>query len=246
MWNILELANLVCFIVVFGVRFAWMAKSSSSNVQFPFAPEYPPNLDTIQSLFNTMVVANSVNTILTFLKALKYVRLNSQLGVLTRTLALCQQSIVGVLALFVLVVTSYAVAGWALWGVNMEEYCTLGFAMSSSLQLLVGNANYDDMRQNNRILATMYFWSFLVLGLFLLLNFIIAILSDSFAKISGRAFTQTMEELLLRYYQNMRAFLRPDNVRRIFKGISSGNSEPKLIRSLIRQLEERLRLAGWQ
>ncbi|CUG86210.1 Hypothetical protein, putative [Bodo saltans] len=51
-----------------------------------------------------------------------------------------------------------------------------------------------------------------------------------------------MEELLLRYYQNMKAFLRPDNIKRIFKGIASGNSEPKLIRSLMRQLEERLKL----
>lgn len=242
MWNVLELANLICFLVVFGVRFAWMAKSSQSNVQFPMAARYPDNLDVIQSLDNTQVVANSVNTLLTFLKALKYVRLNAQLGVLTRTLAVCQQSIAGVLVLFVLIVTSYAVAGWALWGVNMEEYSTLGFSMSASMRLLVGDSDYEFMRQQNRFLATAYFWSFLILGLFLLLNFIIAILSDSFAKISGRAFTQTMEELLLRYYQNMKAFLRPDNIKRIFKGIASGNSEPKLIRSLMRQLEERLKL----
>jgi hypothetical protein len=242
MWNILELANLICFLVVFGVRFAWMAKSNSSNIQFPMAPHYPDNLDVLQSLDNTQVVANSVNTLLTFLKALKYVRLNAQLGVLTRTLAVCQQSIAGVLVLFFLIVTSYAVAGWALWGVNMEEYSTLGFSMSASMRLLVGDSDYEFMRQQNRFLATAYFWSFLILGLFLLLNFIIAILSDSFAKISGRAFTQTMEELLLRYYQNMKAFLRPDNLKRIFKGIVSGNSEPKLIRSLMRQLEERMKI----
>lgn len=242
MWNVLELANLICFLVVFGVRFAWMSKSTSSNIKFPFASQYPDHLDTLQSLYNTQVLANSVNTLLTFLKALKYVRLNAQLGVLTRTLAICQQSIAGVLVLFLLIVTAYAVAGWALWGINMEEYSTLGFSVSASMRLLIGDSDYHFMRQQNRFLATAYFWSFLILGLFLLLNFIIAILSDSFAKISGRAFTQTMEELLLRYYQNMKAFLRPDNIKRILKGIISGNSEPKLIRSLMRQLEERQKL----
>lgn len=239
MWNLLELANLICFLVVFGVRFSWMSLSVSSNVKFPFTSQYPQDLDTLQSLYNTQVLANSVNTLLTFLKALKYVRLNAQLGVLTRTLSICQQSIAGVLVLFILIVVAYAIAGWALWGINMEEYSTLGYSISASMRLLIGDSNYQFMRQQNKILATAYFWSFLILGLFLLLNFIIAILSDSFAKISGRAFTQTMEELLLRFYQNMKAFLQPDNIKRIFKGITSGNTEPKLIRSLMKQLAER-------
>lgn len=239
MWNVLELANLVCFMVVFGVRFTWIAKSREANIQFPLPNTYPKNLDALQTLYDMQVMANSVNTLLTFLKVLKYVRLSSMLGILTRTLAMCQQSIAGVLVLFALVVLSYAIAGWSLFGVNMEEYRTLGIAIASSLQVLVGDSNYEDMRRTNRFLAGLYFWSYLILGLFLLLNFIIAILSDSFAKVSGRAFAQSFEELLIRFVQNMQAFLVPSNVKRIVRGLCSGNSEPKLIRQVISQLEER-------
>lgn len=44
--------------------------------------------------------------------------------------------------------------------------------------MLIGDFDYDSMWMENRWLTPLFFWSFVVLALFLLLNFIIGILAD--------------------------------------------------------------------
>ena len=239
LWTFFEAANLACFMATFIIHFIWVTKSlaAAESVKFPFAQTYPDHLDVIQALYYTVVVVNCVNTIITFLKLLKYVRLNAQFGVITRTLAAAAQGLVGVLVLFGFVVTSYAIAGWSLFGINMPEFRNIGTAFSSLLRLLVGESKYDDMKAVNRFLAGAYFWSFLILALYLLLNSIIAILSDTFAKISGRAVTMSMNEAIVRKIQFFRLYLKPSNLFRIARGIVTRNSESKYILRVIEQLQ---------
>jgi hypothetical protein len=240
-WNFLEIASLAAFLVVFSFYFAWINRSVQSlpNLKFPFPPQYPPDLDALVTMVWTVNTANVFTIILTFLRLLKYVRLSSYFGVISRTLAVAQQSIAGVIVLFALVVVSFGLAGWSLWGINLYDYHEPAYAMSAAMRALVGQSLYHDMREINQYLALMYFWAFQILGFYLLLNFIIAILADSFALTSGRAFQQNVEELLVRSYQNMRAFLQPSNLKRIVRLALSGNSEPKLLRRVVAQLMDR-------
>lgn len=229
-WNILELANLITFVAVFVIRYMWMSLSrSATHIKFPFAAEYPKDMDRLCDLFVAQIYANSVNTILTFLKFLKYVRLNGRLNVLTRTIAICQQSIFGVLVLFVFVVLGYGITAWTLFGINIDGFRNLGVAMSSLVRMLVGDIDYEEMRAENRFLAGAFFWSYLILALFLLLNFIIAIISDSFAKVSGKAFVQSLDEVLLRQWQFLRLYFHPQNLKRLCVGCVTRNGEAKLL-----------------
>jgi hypothetical protein len=241
-WNILELANLITFVAMFIIRFIWMGTSNSARkeLQFPFQPSYPRYLDRLMYLYYAQVYSNSVNTILTFLKFLKYVRLNERLNVLTRTIAECQQSIVGVLVLFVCVILGYGITAWGLFGINMDGYRNLGVSMSTLVRILVGDMDYEAMRNENRFLAGAFFWTFVILGLFLLLNFLIAIISEAFAKVSGKAFSQDFDEIVVRWWQQTKAQLAPHNVKRQISNWIAGKSELTMLRQAVKDLKVQL------
>lgn len=238
LWTFFEFANLGFFMATFMIKFIWVSKSkeASKEIRFPFQQRYPDHLDAIQTLDYTIVVINCVNTMLTFLKLLKYVRLNAQLGVISRTLAACAGAMVGVLILFGFVVLSYAIAAWSLFGINMPEFRDIGTSFSSLLLLLIGLSLYEQMKDVNRFLAGAFFWSYLILALYLLLNFIIAILSESFEKISGRSVATSMDEILVRKMQYLRLYLLPSNVLRILKGIVTRKTETSYILRMVEQL----------
>jgi hypothetical protein len=238
LWTFFEVANLAFFMTTFIIKFIWVKKSlaAADALRFPFPQQYPDHLDVIQTLDYTVIVINCVNTIITFLKLLKYVRLSAQLGVITRTLAACTQSMMGVLVLFGFVVLSYAIAGWSLFGINMAEFRDIGTSFSSLLQLLVGANMYDGMKEVNRFLAGAFYWSYLILALYLLLNFIIAILSEAFAKISGRAVAMSLDEMLVRKLQFFRMYLLPRNLLRIARGVFSRKTESSYILRVVEQL----------
>jgi hypothetical protein len=241
LWNILELANLVTFIVVFGFRFGWMSVSSDAKdaLKLPMPGAYPPYLDRLLVLYETQVYGNSVNTMFVFLKLLKYVRLNPRLNVLTRTIAACQQSIFGVLVLFVTIIVGYAITGYTLFGVNVARFRNVGVSISSLVRMLVGDVDYEELRNENRFLAGLFFWTYMILALFLLLNFLIAIISESFAAVSGKAFSTPFEELLVRWIQSTKAFLKPANISRVCRNCVANKSEASLLRKVLRELRQR-------
>ena len=80
---------------------------------------------------------NAVNTILTCLKILKFVRLNDQLNILTRTLRAAQHNIIGILTIFLIVLTAYALTGNLLFGNGLEEYKDFSTSFSTLLRLLL-------------------------------------------------------------------------------------------------------------
>lgn len=244
LWNLLEVINIVTLLTVFGIYVVWTMRSLSQteSLKIPMEPAaYPGGLDELMSLYYMQTLANAVNIVLTFMKFLKYVRLNKHLSVLTRTLSASQQSIVGILVLFGFVIIGFGVTGWALFGVNVSEYRSLGVAISSLLRMLAGEMDYEKLRKVNRFLAGAYFWCFVILGLFLLLNFIIAVISEAFATVSGKSYETNMDEAMVRGWQKARATLHPRNLARLWRGICSGNTESVLLSKVVLVLEDHLK-----
>ncbi|KAJ9464875.1 Polycystin-2 [Diplonema papillatum] len=228
-WNVLELTNLVTFLVVFALQFAWMAACSQESFLFPFQPRYPEEFDHLLNLYMMKVYANSVNTVITFLKFLKYVRLNSRLNVLSATVSLKAPDMFACLIIFVFVVFAYALAATALFGSSISDYRNLFTAYSTLNRMLLGDFDYAALRLENRFLAGLYFWSFVVIGLFLLLNFLVAIMSEGFAEVSGQNADVPLDEQLTKAYTDLKRALRPTRLLQGVKMWLRGNSRHSLL-----------------
>eukprot|EP01006_Ploeotia_vitrea_P028172 TRINITY_DN60898_c0_g1_i1.p1 TRINITY_DN60898_c0_g1~~TRINITY_DN60898_c0_g1_i1.p1 ORF type:complete len:903 (+),score=67.70 TRINITY_DN60898_c0_g1_i1:28-2736(+) len=186
LFNLLELVNLLTLIVVFILYFIWWwgsVKLPDETKFFPFESAYPGKLDFVLFVYQWQIYLNALNTILCFLKFLKYVKFISHLNVISATLVAVAGEIYGVLTLLMALLVAYTIAGKTLFGNTMWEFRSLAISINTLLRVLVGDFDYSSIREQNRHLAALFFWSFMILGLFLLLNFIIAVITDGFSKV---------------------------------------------------------------
>eukprot|EP00760_Papus_ankaliazontas_P028286 PhM_4_TR3616/c0_g1_i1/m.52733/K04986/PKD2; polycystin 2 len=226
-WNVMEIVNLVTFIVVFVLHFSWVRSSTN----------YPNQIEDAQSFYLLQVYMNSINTVLSFLKLLRFLRLNNRLNILTRTLRACQGDVLGILVLFTFFHTGYSIAGNALYGDSLREFRTVSAAYSTLLRVVLGNvAVYEEMSEATVYLTPLYFWSYTLLAQFLLLNFIIAVLSHSLGDICRSTPLFPLDTMIYRYVREMRYALMPQNVRRRLSWYQRGITYEKLIQAIYTEL----------
>jgi hypothetical protein len=204
LWPFLEFVNLSSFLVVFIARWVWWQSSLEEDWALPFPDNYPESLDYVQNMFQIQVYFNSLNCVITFLKLLKFVRLNDRLNILTRTLEACTQNILGVLILFVLVIFAYSITGSTLFGGGLSDFRNIGTSFSTCMRIVIGNFDYPAMKAENRSVAFIYFWTFVVLANFVLLNFIIAVISEGFQQESEKTKAVPIDFVLARFAHSVR------------------------------------------
>eukprot|EP01063_Lacrimia_lanifica_P012622 TRINITY_DN19285_c0_g1_i1.p1 TRINITY_DN19285_c0_g1~~TRINITY_DN19285_c0_g1_i1.p1 ORF type:complete len:971 (+),score=390.52 TRINITY_DN19285_c0_g1_i1:81-2993(+) len=215
-WVLMEFVNLSLFITSYVFRIAWYVKSGEAGVKIEdlvLSGSYPSTLDQIVFLYQMTIYINSCNIVLTFLKLLKYLKLNARMHVLTATLADCQESTVGVLVIFFLVVLAFSVAGNNLYGTQIYGFRDLSSSISTLMRQLMGEFDYAEMKRENRQLAPVFFWTYIVLGLFILLNFLIGVISESFANVSRRTHPEPMDKLLQKLWYDVKMLCRTNMIK---------------------------------
>ena len=228
-WNLMDLLNLAIFVVMFIFRWQWFYDSQLALVQMPFDNRaFPDELERIVEAYQVQVNLNAVNTVLTFLKMLKYMQLNDQLNILTRTLGAAQQNIVGVLTLFIYFVFAFAITGFALYGNNIFGFRTLDAAYNTLLRMLVGDQDYDGMSLEAREVTLAFYWAFIIFGQFMLLNFLIAVLSDAFQDVCDARLPVTLDKAIARAAQNLKKHFLPSYIRVTFLLLYQRNSRTNL------------------
>jgi hypothetical protein len=189
-WSIVEIAILtsttsaifltwIQWSLAVSIRSGSILPDSSGQV-FSDRLAYCAELYTLTSYFKSVAV------VCVFLKFVKFFSVHNQFNILTRTLAAAAKSIVGVLIVFAFIVTAFALTGNLLYGPNIRIYSTLPRAFGTSFLALVGDFDYHSMYTKQKSLTFIYFWSYIVTGLFIMLNFITGIIGDKFDEESGR------------------------------------------------------------
>ncbi|CUI14575.1 membrane-associated protein, putative, partial [Bodo saltans] len=187
-WFFLDVANVLIFYAAFVVHIVWIAQSVSTNVQvwYPTLEQrdaYPQELEFVLFLYQMEQYFNATNTVLCFLKLIKFTSLHSDVSAVIGTLQRAKDTMLSVLIIFLLVVLAYAVAGTIVFGTFLpDDYSTVTKSFSSLLRLLVGDFDYESMRLVNGAIAGLFFWSFVILALFLMLSFIVGLLASEFGE----------------------------------------------------------------
>eukprot|EP00759_Apiculatamorpha_spiralis_P053816 PhF_6_TR643/c0_g1_i1/m.896/K04990/PKD2L1; polycystin 2L1 len=240
-WNFLELVNLAIFLTVFSFRWVWWDKCMKTELHLDtlaFKPEYPGELDSILTFYSQQVYFNSVNTILTFLKLLKFLRLNDRLNILTRTLSESQDSIIGVLFIFFLVVTAFAMTGHGLFGLGVWDFRSIDASYSTLMRMLLGDFDYESLKVENRVLAGMFFWAFIILGLFCLLNFLIGVLMEAFGKVSKTRTILPLDEVLIKSWADLRKVLTVTYIKNAIQRRIKGHTTENVLTNALTSIKD--------
>ena len=97
-----------------------------------------------------------------------------------------------------------------------------------------GDFDYEAMRDENPELAALYFWSFVILGSFLLLNFIIAVIAEAFAEETGKTQTEGIASKLEKSWRTFRRNLNRHDCMGSLKNLfRSSNHDTVIHRALL-------------
>lgn len=243
LWNLMEACNLVTLVVSLAFRWTWWLKSRSYVLQVMESPTYPEVLDEIEYFFSTQIYVNAVNVVITYLKVLKYLRLNDRLNVLTRTLELCQSDMLALLALFVFLHTGFAFSGMLLFGTSIKEFKNINTAFSTLMFAVVGVFDYDAMRTRQPELTPVFFWSYIFLGWMLFLNFFVVVLSEGFAQVNRTTTLQPIHVVVLRQLDEIRLWLRWPFIREWLYSKTLNRSRISLLIDAVNYLREHFELS---
>ncbi|XP_044747835.1 polycystic kidney disease 2-like 2 protein [Coccinella septempunctata] len=118
-----------------------------------------------------------------FIRFFKYLNFNKTMGQLNDTLKKCTWDIMGFSIMFFIIFFAYSELGFLLFGSQVRDFRTFGHSMFTLLRTILGDFDYGVIEEAHRILAPIYFLSYIFLVFFVLLNMFLAIINDTYADV---------------------------------------------------------------
>nr|CAH7754801.1 unnamed protein product [Callosobruchus chinensis] len=172
-------------------------------------PDQYANVDHLASMFTSKNHLYAMLLFFVFMKVFKYLNFNRVMGQLSNTLKQCAKDVVYFTLLFVIVFSAYSELGYMLFGGAVEDFSNIGSAMFTLLRTTLGDFQYEEIERADKVLAPIYFLSFIYLVFFVLLNMFLAIISDTYTNVRTEIATgpdemQMSEYLRDKFYRLLR------------------------------------------
>ena len=132
---------------------------------------------------------NVASVILMTLRVIKLLDFQPRLGLVTRTLAHAAVDLAHFFMVFMLVHSAYAMVGFISFGSSIAKMSSFAKASATLMEVLLGEVDVltDLTRLANGTVAQCYFWSFILISFFILINVLLAILVDAYVEIKAEA-----------------------------------------------------------
>lgn len=142
--------------------------------------------------FRTYYIAiQGINVLLMVLRILKLMDFQPRMGTITRTLAAAMQDLLHFFILFFIVFVGFAMYGHLVFGRTIREFRSLGISFNTCFTALLGddtvNAYLMELKGWELAAGVLFWWAFIILMVFIILNLLIGIIVDAFVKVRDAA-----------------------------------------------------------
>ncbi|KAI0982969.1 hypothetical protein GJ496_010358, partial [Pomphorhynchus laevis] len=122
--------------------------------------------------------------LLQWIKTFRYSIFESTMLQLYITIRRSMVDILNFCIIFSLVFMSFTILGMLLFGNAVEEYSTFTMTMFTLFRVLVGDFDFHILQQSRHYAGPIYFFSFSIVVFFILLNVLLAIITENFRTVS--------------------------------------------------------------
>lgn len=177
-------ANIIAYLLVWGFRFGAIAMlppqdeiALDSDVFYQFR---------MASVYKSLsVYFNSLNAFLCWFKLVRYLSYIPRFALVTGTLVKSARGVSGFAVVFCVVFYGFAAAHMMTFGGRVHGYRNLTSSVYTLLKSLLGEFNLDEMTRAQWFMGPLFFVLFIALAVFVVLNVLIAIISDAYAEQSA-------------------------------------------------------------
>lgn len=191
-WNLVDWVNLLFFYVTI----FWRIK-----VELSTHPSMT-NLYTYESyrtyvwIFSMEAYFNMVNGFLLYFKLFKYLNVSRNVRVLFTMFKKTASDMLVFVIILCVIFLAYGIGGFLVFSSDVSDYRTFTFSIVNLFRYTVTEMDYDALKQSNVTAGTIYYITWTLLMLLILVNVFIAILSDGFSDAQEEK-NQNQEESVL-------------------------------------------------
>lgn len=182
-WNILDLLNILMFCVSFILRLLFHIHPEKEK--FQITNEGYPRLDNVAFIYVLDVYINSASVILSFLIFYKYFEVVEKFNLLIRTIEAAKWTLLSIGLILSITIIGFSISGYMMFGTKIENFRDVPNTVMTLLRVLLGDFDYNEIRDESRTYAGFYYLLFVCIGVFLVLNMFLAVISYYFSELVG-------------------------------------------------------------
>ena len=130
---------------------------------------------------------------LSFIKMFRLLRFNRRMSMLQQVLKRCIGQLVSFMFMFALAFLAFALLASLVFGQSMEGFGTFFRSCASLMDTLLGKFTLKEMLYANRIIGPIFFCSYTVFMVFILINMFVSIINDAFTEVRSDVEKQSNE-----------------------------------------------------
>ncbi|KAF0683259.1 Aste57867_24691 [Aphanomyces stellatus] len=180
-WNVFELAHLFLLFSTLYYTYTFYVQSMTTVSIMTLPPDAYAAQRAMVRLLDTVLQLSdfaALSSAFSLLKIFKFLRMNSTLNLLWQVLGMALKDLMGYMVIFLLIFLSYSYMGSFAFGFDLQEFSSISSSFATCFHMLAGDFPYDRLQQANPRLAPVFFVTFVVLVLQIMVNMFVAILSE--------------------------------------------------------------------
>jgi len=133
----------------------------------------------------TQNFVNGVCLLFMIMRLLKNLDFQPRLGLVTRTLQIAIVNLTHFMVVFFMVFGAYAIFGHVAFGGELEQFSTFKLSLNACFGILLGDheVTNDFADSDNGVVGFIFYYSFIIVLFFVLLNILLAILVDAYMEV---------------------------------------------------------------
>jgi polycystin 2 len=136
-----------------------------------------------------------------WIKMFKFINFSRTMTQISATLSSSAKDLFGFSIMFFIVFLSFAQLGYLVFGTEVESYSSFDVALFSQFRILLGDFQFDELQNANRVLGPAYFVLYVFFVFFILLNMFLAIINDAYAEVKADMSRQKSEFEMIDFFK---------------------------------------------
>uniref|UniRef100_A0A8I5NKZ5 Polycystin-2 n=1 Tax=Papio anubis TaxID=9555 RepID=A0A8I5NKZ5_PAPAN len=191
-WNCLDVVIVVLSVVAIGIS---IYRTSNVEVLLQFLEDQNtfPNFEHLaywQIQFNNIA---AVTVFFVWIKLFKFINFNRTMSQLSTTMSRCAKDLFGFAIMFFIIFLAYAQLAYLVFGTQVDDFSTFQECIFTQFRIILGDINFAEIEEANRVLGPIYFTTFVFFMFFILLNMFLAIINDTYSEVKSDLAQQKAE-----------------------------------------------------
>ncbi|XP_053260076.1 polycystin-2 isoform X2 [Podarcis raffonei] len=229
LWNCLDVLIIVLSVAAIGIN---IYRTSTVDRLLKELLENQNNFPNFEPLAYWQTQFNNIAAVTMFfvwIKLFKFISFNRTMNQLSTTMSRCAKDVLGFAIMFFIIFIAYAQLAYLVFGAQVDDFSTFQDSVFTQFHILLGDFDFTEIEEANRVLGPVYFTTFVFFMFFILLNMFLAIINDTYSEVKSDMAQQKSEMEL------------SDLIR---KGYTKAMVKLKLKKTPVDDISESLRQSG--